>query len=156
MKQKMKTLILGLGNDLLGDDAVGILAVRLLKQELCNKADLVECPLHGLALLEFFVGYDRAIIIDSIQTGRHPPGTICDYSPDDLDCVISPSPHYSGLPEMLALAKQLDLEFPKEIKIFALEVLDPCTIGCDLSEPVRQALPDLMQKVRDQLNDWEI
>jgi hydrogenase maturation protease len=148
----MKTLVLGLGNELLGDDAVGILAARALKEDLEDKADVVESSLAGMALLDLFIGYDRAIIIDAVKTGRHPAGTIYELSPKDLSSVIAPSPHYAGLPELLATAKQLQLDFPKAIVIFALEVEDPYTIGGTLSDAVSQAMPRLIQRIRDRVD----
>ena len=147
-------LVLGLGNDLLGDDAAGILAVRALQEELAGKADVVETALHGLALLDLFLGYERAIIIDAIHTRAHPPGTILELHPEDLPAVETPSPHYTGLPEMLVLADQLQLDFPQEIIIFALEVIDPYTMGADLTPPVRAALPEVIRRVKEQVDEW--
>jgi hydrogenase maturation protease len=77
----VKILILGLGNELLSDDAVGILAARVLKERLGDKADVVESSLSGMALLDLLVGYERAILIDAVKTGRTPPGTICGTQP---------------------------------------------------------------------------
>ncbi len=150
----MRLLIVGLGNELLGDDAVGIVAARALKGKLKDQADVVESSLAGMALLDLFIGYERAIIIDAAKTGQSPPGTIYELSPADLGAVIAPSPHYAGLPELLATAHQLQLNFPKEIKIFALEVEDPYTIGGGLSQPVQQALARLIQRVEQQLEQW--
>lgn len=147
----MKTLVLGLGNELLGDDAVGILAAQALKEELNGKADVVESSLAGMALLDLFIGYERAVIIDAVKTGRSPPGTIYELGPEDLSSVIAPSPHYAGLPELIATARQLQLDFPTEIVILALEVEDPYTIGDGLSEAVKQALAELIQRVREQI-----
>lgn len=145
----MKTLILGLGNDLLGDDAVGVLAARALTERLQDKADIVESALSGMALLDLFIGYERAIIIDAVKTGRNPPGTISELSPADLGAVIAPSPHYAGLPELIATAQALKLDFPKEIKIFVLEVEDPYTVGGKLSPTVAQALEGLVRRVEE-------
>lgn len=150
-----RTLVLGLGNELLSDDAVGILAARALKERVSDQADVVESALSGMALLDLFVGYDKAIIIDAIKTGRCAPGTICVLSPNDLGAVLAPSPHYAGLPELMAVARQLQLEFPKEIKIFALEVEDPYTIGQAMSEPVQRALAELVQRVVLQIERWQ-
>jgi len=72
----MKALVLGLGNELLADDGVGLLAVRKLKEEYTGQAEIVECTLSGLALLEYFIGFEKAIVVDAIQTGRFPAGTI--------------------------------------------------------------------------------
>jgi hydrogenase maturation protease len=150
----VKILILGLGNELLGDDAVGILAARVLKERLKDKADVVESSLSGMALLDLLVGYERAILIDAVKTGRTPPGTIAELSPADLGAVAAPSPHYAGLPELIATAQALNLDFPKEIKIFAIEVADPHTIGRGLSPMVAQALGKLIPQVERQVAQW--
>ncbi len=150
----MKTLVLGLGNELLTDDAVGILATRKLKLDCCGQAEFIESSMAGLALLELFVGFEKAIIIDAVQTGKCPPGTVYELKPSDLGNVFAPSPHYSGLPELLALAKELKLDFPRDIKIFALEVSDPYTVGGGLTGPVAGAFGGLVDKVKGQLKEW--
>lgn len=149
----MKILILGLGNDLLGDDAVGLLAVRALREELGGSEgiDLVESSLSGLALLDLLVGYDVAIIIDAVQTGRAPPGTIWRWQAEELGSIRAPSPHYAGLPELLVIARALELPFPERIEIYAVEVADPWTIGGALTPAVRQALPELVDQVRERV-----
>ncbi len=150
----MKLLVLGLGNELLSDDAVGILAARVLKERLRDKAEVVESSLSGMALLDLLIGYERAILIDAVKTGRTPPGTISELSPADLGAVAAPSPHYAGLPELIATAQALNLNFPKEIKIFAIEVEDPYTIGRGLSPTVAQALGKLIPLVERQIAQW--
>jgi len=61
------TLVVGLGNPILGDDGIGWRvadAVRAIKPDI-----EVDClALGGLSLMERLVGYGRVIIIDSIQT----------------------------------------------------------------------------------------
>ncbi len=151
----MKTLVLGLGNELISDDGLGLLAVRRLKEENGTSAEIIESGLCGMALLDLFVGFERAIIVDAVKTGRGVPGTIYEYNPDDLGPVFAPSPHYSGLPELLDTAAQLGLDFPGEIKIFAMEVSDPYTIGGGLTKQVDESLGNLVEKIRTQLRYWE-
>jgi len=151
----VKLLVLGLGNELLADDGVGLLIIRELTKEYKGQAELVECTVSGLALLEYFVGFDKAIVVDAIHTGKQPAGTIYELAPSDLGEVYAPSPHYTGLPEMMALAKQLELQFPADIKIFAMEIADPYTIGGPLTESVRGAMEGLIMKITKQLFDWE-
>ncbi len=150
----MKTLVLGLGNDILADDAVGILTARALKDEEKGQTEIIESALHGLALLELFIGFDRAIIIDAIQTGQYEPGTVIELEPADLGAVTAPSPHYSGLPEMLHIASELDLHFPQEIKIFALEVEDPYSIGGEMTVSAQKGMIKLKEMVKKQLRIW--
>lgn len=149
----MKTLVLGLGNELLGDDGIGIWAARSLREMVGKQADVVECSLSGLSLLDQLIGYERAIIIDAIKTDQAPPGTIYELSPEDLDPVIAPSPHYSGLPEMFALAREMELDFPKEFQIFAIEVEDPYTIGGKLSTSSQNAIDEVARKICKALSE---
>jgi hydrogenase maturation protease len=150
----MKILVLGLGNELISDDGLGIFAARALEEKLEGKADVVESSLHGVALMELFIGYDKAVVIDAIQTGEHPPGTILELTPSDLDPVLAPSPHYSGLPEFLALAKRLELDFPSELRILAMEVTDTVTWGGEMTQPVGEALPEFVQRVERLVMEW--
>ena len=151
--EAMRTLVLGLGNELLGDDGVGALAARTLKAQLDERSDVdvVESPLCGLALLDLLLGYDRALILDAIMTGMHPPGTIIELGPEDLDPVCAPSPHYAGLPEIFSIAEQLALKFPQDIRILAVEVEDPYTLGAGLSSCVTRALETLVRRVQTRL-----
>jgi hydrogenase maturation protease len=143
-----RTLVLGLGNELAGDDAVGVLVARALREELEGVADVVESSASGLALIEVFAGYDRAVVVDSIKTGRNPPGTISELALADVGRVVAPSLHHAGLPELVAVAERLGLRFPARTRILAVEVVDPYTLGAGLSEPVEAALPELVRRVR--------
>jgi hydrogenase maturation protease len=146
----MKTLVLGLGNEFLSDDGVGIAAARSLKAELAgqDEIDVVESSLAGIALLDLFLGYDRAVVIDAIRTRRSPPGSLIELSPADLDPIAAPSPHFTGLPEMLAVARELELDFPEDIRILAVEAEDLGTIGGGMSEAVELAIPRVVTRVR--------
>lgn len=152
----MRILVLGLGNDLLGDDGIGLWAVRALREvlETAGEVDLVESSLAGLALLDLLAGYDRAILIDAIQTHQVPPGTILHFSMGEASSVRAPSPHFAGLPEVIAIARALQLPFPEAIDIYAVEVADPLTVGGEMTHAVRQALPELVRRVQAQLQAW--
>lgn len=151
----MKILVLGLGNELLCDDGVGILAARRLKKVLGPRVDVVESSLSGLALFDLLLDYDRVVVIDAVKTGLRPPGTVTRMTPADLGPVAAPSPHYAGLPEMVALADRLELGFPEEVAIYAIEVVDPHTIGGKLSPPVAQAIEDIVRIVAMHVDKWQ-
>jgi hydrogenase maturation protease len=140
--------VLGLGNDILADDAVGLLAARALGTSLSGWADVRETSVHGVALLDLLIGYDHAILIDAVRTGRHPPGSVLTLDPAELSTAFAPSPHYAGLPEVLALARALELEFPARIGIVAVEVADPYTIDGTMTPQVLAAVPEACRRVR--------
>ena len=150
-----RVLVVGLGNDLLADDAIGIVAARELQIRLDGRADVVATLLHGVALLDVLIGYDRVIVIDAIQTNQQPVGTLLEIDAASLRPVASPSPHYTGLPELLELAERLGLQFPRTVRIFAVEAADLLTIGGEMSEPVRGALPELCLRVERALDEFE-
>jgi hydrogenase maturation protease len=152
----MRTLVLGLGNELAGDDAVGLLVARAVREELEGVADVVESSASGLALIETFAGYDRAVVVDAIKTGRNPPGTITEMALAHVGRVVAPSLHHAGLPELAAVAERLGLRFPAQTRVLAVEVVDPYTIGAGVSEPVEAAVGELVRRVRALLEDWEL
>lgn len=152
----MKTLVLGLGNDLIADDGVGIEAARRLREIFAETpdVDVHECSMSGIALLEELIDYDRVVLIDAVKTDKTPVGEITSLRLEDLGAVLAPSPHYAGLPELLALANELELDFPKEFVIYAIEVEDPFTIGGGMTQGVLSALPKLVEKVKTKVDEW--
>lgn len=150
----MRTLVLGLGNELAADDAVGLLAVRAVSEDVAGAADVVESSASGMALIELFAGYDRALVVDAIRTGRNPPGTIAELGLDEVGPVLAPSLHHAGLPEMAAVARRLGLRFPSEMYVLAVEVLDPYTIGGTISPPVAGAVDEVAQRLRARIEQW--
>jgi hydrogenase maturation protease len=156
----VSTLVLGLGNELVGDDAVGVLTARAVRVELdCEgfggTAHVVESSASGLALIEILAGYDRAVIVDAIMTGKSPPGTITEMGMDEVGRVVAPSVHQAGLPELAAVAERLGLGFPSRTVVLAVEVVDPYTFGAGLSEPVAGALEELVRRVCERVRRWE-
>jgi len=151
----VRTLVLGLGNEYAGDDAIGILAVRALREDLTGAADTLESAASGLALIEVFAGYDRAVVVDSIRTGRAPAGTITEMGLADVGPVIAPSLHQAGIPELAAVARRLGLGFPTQTRVLAVEVAEPPTFGAPLSPPVAAAVGLVGARVRAQLARWE-
>lgn len=105
----------------------------------------------GLALLDLLEGYDRAVLLDAMFTGRHPPGTILEFGPSDLKMSPAPSNHFAGLPEMFRLADRLGMHFPKEVRIVAMEVDNPVVFRQALTPEARKALPAFAERARQLL-----
>lgn len=143
------TLVVGLGNELLSDDGVGIKAARELREELQSQADVIECSESGLALLDLLEGYKRVLLLDAIATGQHPPGTILEFCAKDLQRPFASSPHFMGIPELVQLANRLDIPFPEEINILAMEAENLYELGVRFSKSVELALPKFLQRGRE-------
>jgi hydrogenase maturation protease len=149
-----RCLLLALGNDILKDNGVGLAAASLLRSEFKGAVDIVEAPGTGLAFLELLGGYDRALLLDAIFTGSAPPGTVLEFSREDFQKAAAPSAHYVGLPEILRQAESLGLEFPRELRILALEVENPFELYEGMSPSTRKALKHYVALVRKVLQGW--
>lgn len=136
-------LVLGLGNDLLTDDAVGLRVVRAVHHLLGPVSDISvrETMEMGLALLDEIVGCNVLILVDSLQTGRTPPGHVHEMALSSLIGRHNSGPHFLGVGETLALGRRLGLAIPETGRIFAIEVADPFTLGANLTPEVAEAVP---------------
>lgn len=142
-------LLLGLGNDILTDDAVGLHVVRRLQRRLAGHPgiDLRETTEMGLALLDYITGYSAVVIVDSIQTGREAPGFVHELESAALSQLTGRTPHFLGVSETLALGRQLGLPMPERVTIFAIEVEDPFTLGTALRPALAAALPGIVDRI---------
>ena len=158
----MKVLVLGLGNDLYGDDGVGLHAVRMLEKgwtaslpangNSC-RADFEACVLSGIALLDVVVGYDALLIIDTILKPDPVTGKVRIIDGSEVRDVPGPSPHYVSVPQTLALGRALGLKVPETVRIVAVEAKDLFTLGEGLSEGMKAALPDVVAAARGILDE---
>ena len=81
----MRTLVIGVGNPLVGDDGVGIHVVRRLQElGLGNQVELEEAATGGLTLVEMFLGYEKVVIVDTIASEALPPGEVMLLTPESL------------------------------------------------------------------------
>jgi hydrogenase maturation protease len=148
-----RIVVLGLGNDILGDDAVGLVTARRLRAVLPATVDVIESG-GGLDLLDLLEGYDRALLLDAILTGKHPPGTIFEFAAADLKNEHAPSPHYAGLSTVLRLADSLEIHFPSIFQIVAVEIENPYEVIEALSARVEAAIPSVISRARSILEGW--
>lgn len=151
---KKRILLLGLGNDIMGDDAVGLVAARELRQRVGDEIDVVEAPVAGFTLLDLFRSYDRVLVVDSVCTGESEAGSIREFSPEDFQQQVSYSPHYVGLYDVLELAKKLEIPLPSEVRVIAIEVSDPYILREGLSLEITAQVPRLIDTIVQLLRGW--
>ena len=137
-----RVLVLGLGNDILTDDAVGLLVARTVAARLRDRPAITvrETTEMGLALLDEIAGFDALILVDAVQTGRAPSGHVHECDIADLPQVTATSPHFVGVGETLMIGRQLGLAMPAKVRVIAIEVADPFTLGTQPTAAVRPAV----------------
>jgi hydrogenase maturation protease len=142
-----QTLLLGLGNDVLCDDAIGLLIAREIRKRGQHDLDIRETSEIGLSLLDYIIGYKNLIIVASIQTHTAPPGYIHDLDAAELNILPIIPPHFLGIGEMITLGKQIGLQVPERLKIFAIEIEDAQTITDHLTPSLQNALPQIIDRL---------
>lgn len=150
-----KTLVLGLGNMILSDDAAGILVAREIQRQLARSnmggIDFAEAEYAGWRLVDLLAGYRRAIIIDAIVSGKGLPGECFKIDTGSPQGIHLQSSHGMGLFEAIELARQGGYDMPSDITVYAIEVQDPYTFGEKLSEGLAGRIP---AAAADIIKEW--
>ena len=151
-----RTVVVGLGNPLLSDDGVGVLAARLLAGRLAGApVSVEESSWGGMRFLDLLAGFEHAIIIDAIQWRHGPPGTVYRLSPGEaVPTVRAVSFHDISLGTALALGTRLGIPLPAEIVFLAVEAGDILTVAEACSPEVSAALPEVVRQVEARLAAW--
>ncbi len=147
----MKTLVVGLGNPVLGDDGVGWKVANEVKYLLPASPNVdVDClSLGGLSLMEHLVGYDRVILIDAFALDD-PIGSI-------LILKLSDMPNYSAhhtagrndlsLLNAIELGKSIGAKLPEDIVLVGIATKRICNFSESLSPPIAEVVPQTVQIV---------
>lgn len=145
--------IIGIGSEERGDDALGLLCARALRQRAWPHIRILESSGEGTALLEAWEGSSHVIVIDAVATGAL-PGTVYSWNlraslPPRL--VVPISSHAFGLPEALELARALQC-LPETLLLYAIEgaCFGP---GLQLSPAVARTMPVLLQSLERKLQE---
>ncbi len=155
-KRKNNILILGLGNDILGNDAVGLLAARELKKEFGNNIDVTEAALSGFELIDLLEGYEKVLLLDAVVTKQHSPGTVLELTKEHYKKVVAVSPHYMGLPEVFQFAEKFGINLPKEIRILVMEIEPPLDLKEGLDTCLQESFLKFVDKGKNILQNWNI
>ena len=85
MKAKNKILVIGIGNTIRGDDAIGILIARELARQNLPGIDCIDFEHAGIDAVDRMEGYETVYIIDATHTpDRDEIGEVINISPDEL------------------------------------------------------------------------
>ena len=160
------TLILGLGNPILGDDGVGWVVAKALEKNLQSlisslrdwRLEIDYLSLGGLSLMERMIGYDRVILIDALVTGAHPCGHVSRFTLSDLPdftAAHTTAAHDTSLQTALRMGKQMGakLPTPESIWIIGIEAQHVYDFSEELSPPITAAIPIAIEMVLATLTD---
>ena len=146
MERASDTLILGVGNYLMGDEGLGVHLAQQLKKEIePGIADVLDGGTAGFQLMEYIESYPRVILIDATLDDK-PAGTIQLIRPKFAsDFPKAMSTHEIGLKDLIESLTLLD-QLP-EVYLFIVSIKTIQPLSIDLSPEVQLALPELKKRI---------
>ena len=144
----MTTCVIGVGNELRGDDSIGLVVARALAGDLDDGVRVLECEGEPVSLLAAWEGYNRAIVVDATQSGAA-PGTICRIAAHagPLPASLSrSSTHLLGIADAIELARALG-RLPERTIVYGIEGA-AFAAGDELSEPAAAAAVRVAAAIR--------
>lgn len=169
----MHTLIVGLGNPILGDDGVGWRVAEAVSAhsgiplgdaplprhtpQTLNPVTIERYALAGLSLMERLIGYRRVILIDSLNTGQHEQGEVVCFTLDtltDLTHGHTASAHDASLKTALQLGRSMGADLPKDedVHVVAIEARHVYDFKEELSPVIAAAVPVAVGRVLALIN----
>lgn len=150
-------LVLGIGNLVMSDDAVGVLVAQRLQQEYSfpDFVEIVDGGTLGLDLLPRLENITHLIMIDAVETGNK-AGTCVRLCGQELPIALETkiSPHQMGLKDLLAVSGLMG-HTPKEMVLIGVQ---PGSIEMEigLTAEVEAQLETLISHVITELAGWGI
>jgi len=145
--------VLGIGNPLLGDEAIGIHVLERLRNNyrFSPEIALIDGGCGGLNLYFILEQYDKVIVVDAIAPNTNPPGSIHIINHASLTGKMTNgcSAHSVGIQDSLMMLQTLGNQ-PRDLVIVGIV---PAVIeyNFDLSPVMKQRLPLIELAVIKQL-----
>jgi hydrogenase maturation protease len=151
-----RTAVLGLGNPVLSDDAVGLAVVvelgRLLARDPIASVDVLASLRAGFEIIDLLGGYGRAVIIDCLTLPDPCPGRVRRLSLDDVaGCARLINAHGIDLGTAFRLAEQVGIAMPSVVAIIAIEAGDTTTISEEMTAEVGAVVLPLARALHQEL-----
>lgn len=161
----IKIIILGLGNPILGDDGVGWRVVDevrrclLLTSRHKSIIDMDTLSVGGLSLMEYLIDYDKAILIDAIQTGSKEIGEVFSFLLEELLGTYNGhtgSVHDTNLFDAIQMGRKMGLKLPNQIIIVGIETKNIYNFSEQLSPSIEKAIPIASRLVLELIQNLEV
>ncbi|HKB93290.1 MAG TPA: hydrogenase maturation protease [Gaiellaceae bacterium] len=149
------TVVIGVGNELRGDDAAGLVVARLLERKVPDGMKVVCCEGEPVSLLAAWEGHERAVVVDATRSGAE-PGTIRRIAAHEgplPPALGTSSTHLLGLADAVELARALG-RLPATTVVYGIEGAT-FAAGSGLSDPVAAAAERVAAAVLRELNGAE-
>jgi hydrogenase maturation protease len=153
----IKTAIMGFGNPVRSDDAVGCYVIEQLQKKgvESDSVMLFDMGTGAFEVLFKLIGHQRIIIVDAVINTNEPVGTLYKVPAEEIESAIIDDPmvflHSIKWDQALSYAKKIMREdYPKDISVYLIAV-DNTRIEVELSEVVKEAGDKVVDYILNEL-----
>lgn len=154
MEARRRVCVLGLGNLMRSDDAVGMMAVHALEEQsgAAGDTEFVEGGTLGLDLMHALTGVTHLLALDAVDVGAE-PGRLVRFEKSQMgELPAGKSAHLLGFSDLMGVLKLMGDE-PEEVVLLGVQPKST-DWGTELTEEVGRALPELLARSRRQMEAW--
>jgi hydrogenase maturation protease len=145
--QSAPILVIGIGNEFRGDDAVGLLAIERVRRLHCPRVETITLNDHLDSLLDLWTNYELVVLVDAVCTGAETGTIYCrDLLRQPLPHTITTTSTHSLDPLQLVQMARLLNRSPRRLYLVGIEGCD-FAIGASVSHDVHAALPTAVDHV---------
>ena len=148
-----QVLVIGVGNENRGDDAVGLSISKRLREKLPSDVVVAEETGDGAGLMELWKGFDLVVLIDAVKSGAE-PGTIHVFEAHKFPLPTGLfreeySTHAFGIPHAIELARAMN-QLPRRLLVYGIvgECFDE---GAPISPTVERTAQQLVELLTSQI-----
>jgi hydrogenase maturation protease len=152
MDDAPRTVLVGLGNPVCGDDAVGLRVAERVEARLADRpvpgVRVVTSTRGGFELLDLLADADAAIVVDCLAIPGARPGEIRHLALDQLaGCPRLVGAHDVGLAEIVKLGRLIGVPMPRRLDIVGVEAHPSDRIEEGLSPPLASIVEPLAERL---------
>lgn len=149
--------LLGVGNILLTDEGLGVHIVNQFREDyVCNPPiNIIDGGTMGMELLSYMRGMKKLLLIDAISGGKA-PGTVYEFKHEEMNTYFTEpiSVHEVGMQDILRI-RALQEDPLEDAIVIGVEPYS-LELGLEVSEIVKEALPQVMKRLIRVLTNWGI
>jgi hydrogenase maturation protease len=157
--EQISVAVLGLGNTVLSDDAVGLNVAaeveRLLREDYIPGVTVLTSTRAGFDIINLLAGFTHALIIDCLELPKPIPGRIRLLDLNSLSgSARLVGVHDISVADAFELAATLGIRMPGTVEIYAVEGGDTQTISEEMTPAVAAVVSPLARMVYARAGEW--
>ena len=140
-------ILIGLGSPIMSDDGIGLLVAGDVHKRVSDFDLDITCG-GGFQVVDTIQGYQKAVIIDAMITGKFEPGTLVRLEVgSDISTLRSGHSHALNFVQAVEMARSCGAPLPEDIVVYAIEVEEVRTVSDKVSKVLLEKMPGIVDEI---------